>query len=175
VSAPDAVAETTPAEQVAGEAQEASDPDASARKAKAAPAAEPLPTRAEARPPKSKREAAVGKGEARKGERASQKRAAEVSQSAQAEPGALDQAKLQSLLAVGANRATQCSKPDGPHGSGVVRVLFNPSGGILRATVLSAPFAGSEAGACVERAFQNLATPAFRGRTQSTTYRFLLP
>jgi hypothetical protein len=43
----------------------------------------------------------------------------------------LDQARVASLLASAANRATGCARSEGPHGSGLVRVLFNPDGPVV--------------------------------------------
>ena len=54
-----------------------------------------------------------------------------------------------------------------------MRVLLNPSGGVLNATALGT-FQGTATGGCVEAQFRTASTPAYDGRSLSTVYPFSL-
>jgi hypothetical protein len=90
-------------------------------------------------------------------------------------PPVPDSALVARALAGAAARAAVCAEPGGSGGAASVRVLLNPAGGVLRATVTDAPFAGTGVGACLERLFQAATTPAFAGRTLSTGYTVSVP
>lgn len=62
----------------------------------------------------------------------------------------------------GVNVAT-CKKPDGPSGSGHVKVTFAPSGNVSTAEVDSPPFAGTGVGGCIAGKFRAAHIPAFAG------------
>lgn len=85
-------------------------------------------------------------------------------------PAAPNATLVAQALAGAAERAGACAEPGGPSGIANVRILLNPAGGVLRATVTGAQFAGTSVGACLERAFQGASTPAFAGRALSTAY-----
>lgn len=89
-----------------------------------------------------------------------------------ASPGP-DAGAVAQALAVAAARASACAASDAPAGSGSVRILLNPSGGVLNATALGA-FQGTATGSCVEAQFRTASTPAYEGRTLSTQYSFSL-
>jgi hypothetical protein len=90
-------------------------------------------------------------------------------------PSTLDIGRVRVQLSAAAARARSCARGDGPAGSGQVRVLFNPAGGVLNATVVSAPFSGTATGACVERAFEAAASPPYQGGSKSTVHAFQIP
>lgn len=87
--------------------------------------------------------------------------------------GNVDHEQVRALLAAAASRARTCSGNE--PGSGTVRVLLDPAGGVLNATVTSGPFQGTAVGNCVERTFENAKTAPYRGRSLSTAVPFTLP
>src|SRR5262249_54239022 len=78
----------------------------------------------------------------------------------------------QSALGAAAGAARGCAKPDGPTGSGRVKVTFNPSGNVTSATVQGPPFAGTAVGGCVASAFRGARVPPFEGSPVSVTKSF---
>ncbi len=84
-----------------------------------------------------------------------------------------DPEQVRALLAAAAGRASACSSET--PGSGTVRVLLNPAGGVLNATVISGPFQGTPVAQCVERTFESTKTAPYRGRSLSTVVPFSLP
>src|SRR5690606_17984778 len=85
----------------------------------------------------------------------------------------LDPEQVRALLAAAAGRVSACSGET--PGSGTVRVLLNPAGGVLNATVISGPFQGTPVAQCVERTFESTKTAPYRGRSLSTVVPFSLP
>jgi predicted Zn finger-like uncharacterized protein len=75
-------------------------------------------------------------------------------------------------LAAAAGGARGCKKPDGPTGSGRVRVTFAPSGNVTQSAVQGAPFAGTAVGGCVAAAFRGARVPPFDGSPVSVTKSF---
>ena len=71
-----------------------------------------------------------------------------------------------------AGAARSCKKPDGPTGSGKVKVTLAPSGNVTSAAVVGAPFAGTSVGGCVASAFRSAKVPAFSGSPVSVTKSF---
>lgn len=90
-----------------------------------------------------------------------------------AEPIGPDPGQVAQALGIAAAQARACRASDGSGGSGSVRVLLNPAGGVLNVTALDS-FQGTATGACVENAFRGARTPAYDGRTLSTVYPFNL-
>lgn len=82
-----------------------------------------------------------------------------------------DPGEVARALGVAAARARTCTGPAGFPANGSIRILLDPSGGVLNATTLG-PFQGTAAGACVENAFRTAQTPAYGGRSLSTLYSF---
>lgn len=90
-----------------------------------------------------------------------------------AEPAGPDAGAVARALSAAAARARSCSASDASAGDGSIRILLNPSGGVLNATALGA-LQGTATGACVENAFRSAETPAYGGRSLSTVYPFSL-
>jgi hypothetical protein len=84
----------------------------------------------------------------------------------------IDTAQVRQALASAAAQARTCGGPGQASGSGSVRVLLDPSGGVLNATVTTALFHGTAVGRCVENAFRSAKTAPFDGRSLSTHYGF---
>lgn len=77
-----------------------------------------------------------------------------------------------SALGAAAGAAKGCKKPDGPTGSGKVKVTFAPSGNVTSASVQGPPFAGTAVGGCVASAFRSAKVPPFDGSPVSVTKSF---
>jgi predicted Zn finger-like uncharacterized protein len=77
-----------------------------------------------------------------------------------------------SALGAAAGSARGCKKPDGPTGSGKVRVTFAPSGNVTSAQVMGPPFAGTPVGGCVAGIFRGARVPPFSGDPISVTKSF---
>src|SRR5512132_4156586 len=83
-----------------------------------------------------------------------------------------DRAAAMSALGGAAGAAKGCKKPDGPTGSGKVRVTFAPSGNVTSATVEGPPFAGTPVGGCIASAFRGAHVPAFEGSPVAVSKSF---
>jgi Vault protein inter-alpha-trypsin domain/FecR protein len=72
---------------------------------------------------------------------------------------------------------TGCSTGSGPTGEGVVRVTFGPTGRVISANVVDAPFVGTSTGACIAGAYRRAMVPAFDGNQGSVTLQkgFVVP
>lgn len=79
-----------------------------------------------------------------------------------------------SALGAAAGAAKGCKKPDGPTGTGKVKVTFAPSGNVTSAQVQGAPFAGTPVGGCVASAFRSARVPPFSGAPVSVTKSFTI-
>ncbi len=66
------------------------------------------------------------------------------------------------LTALRGVRVQGCATPQGPFGTGHVKITFAPSGAAVKAKT-DAPFAGSEVGKCVESAYLDARVPPFAG------------
>ena len=65
--------------------------------------------------------------------------------------------------ALGSVNVASCKKPDGPTGSGHVKITFSPNGTVQSAVVDQPPFAGTAVGGCVAGKFRSAHIPAFAG------------
>lgn len=65
--------------------------------------------------------------------------------------------------ALGGVNVQSCKKPDGPTGTGRVKVTFAPSGSVQTAVIDGAPFEGTPVGSCVAGKFRGARIPAFAG------------
>ncbi len=68
-----------------------------------------------------------------------------------------------SALGGAAGGAKGCKKPDGPTGTGRVKVTFAPSGNVTSAVVDGPPFSGTSVGGCIAAAFRGAHVPPFDG------------
>lgn len=83
-----------------------------------------------------------------------------------------DRASALSALSAAASSARSCKKPDGPTGTGKVKVTFAPSGNVTSATVDGPPFAGTAVGGCIASAFRGAHVPPFDGAPVSVSKTF---
>lgn len=81
----------------------------------------------------------------------------------------LNRASAFAALRTAANSASSCR--GGPSGSGSASVTFSPEGSVS-AVSLSAPFAGTPVGACVQGAFRGAHVPAFSGSSVTLSKSF---
>ena len=65
--------------------------------------------------------------------------------------------------AIGAINVQSCKKPDGPTGSGHVKITFAPNGSVSAAVIDSGPFAGTPVGGCIVGKYRSPHVPAFGG------------
>lgn len=79
-----------------------------------------------------------------------------------------------SALGAAAGSARSCKKPDGPTGTGKVKVTFAPSGNVTSAQVQGAPFAGTSVGGCVAGVFRGAHVPPFDGSPVTVTKSFTI-
>ncbi|AKT36559.1 zinc-ribbon domain-containing protein [Chondromyces crocatus] len=79
-----------------------------------------------------------------------------------------------SALGSAAGAAKSCKKPDGPTGTGKVKVTFAPSGNVTSAQVQGAPYAGTPVGGCVAATFRAARVPPFSGAPVSVTKSFTI-
>ncbi len=86
--------------------------------------------------------------------------------------GEFNRSAATSALGAAAGAARGCAKPDGPTGSGRVKVTFAPSGRVTTATIEGPPFAGTAVGGCIAGAFRGAHIPAFDGSPVSVTKSF---
>lgn len=77
-----------------------------------------------------------------------------------------------SALGAAAGAAKSCKKPDGPTGTGRVRVTFAPSGRVTSAVVEGPPFSGTSVGGCVASAFRGAHIPPFDGAPVAVSKSF---
>lgn len=89
-----------------------------------------------------------------------------------AEGAEFNRAAAMSALSAAAGAAKGCKKPDGPTGSGKVKVTFAPSGNVTSAQVEGPPFAGTPVGGCVASAFRGARVPPFSGAPVSVSKSF---
>lgn len=64
---------------------------------------------------------------------------------------------------LGAINVQSCKKPDGPTGTGHVKVTFAPNGSVSSAVVDGGPFPGTPVGGCIAGKFRSAHVPAFSG------------
>ncbi|HXK21030.1 MAG TPA: hypothetical protein VNG33_24635, partial [Polyangiaceae bacterium] len=73
-----------------------------------------------------------------------------------------------------ANSATACKRDGGPSGAGSASVTFSPEGPVSSVS-LSAPFAGTPVGACIQTVFKSAHVPAFSGSAVTLSKSFRIP
>jgi hypothetical protein len=78
----------------------------------------------------------------------------------------------QVALTQAATNAAGCKKPDGPTGSGRVKVTFATSGRVTSANVDGPPFAGTPVGGCVAGMFRRGKVPPFAGNPVTVSKSF---
>lgn len=76
--------------------------------------------------------------------------------------------------ALGGVNVQSCKKPDGPTGSGHVKITFAPNGSVSSAVVDSGPFPGTPVGGCIAGKFRGAHVPAFSGGPVSVGKSFTI-
>jgi serine/threonine protein kinase len=86
----------------------------------------------------------------------------------------LNRASALTALSGAANNAAGCKREGGPTGVGSVSVTFSPEGPVS-AVNISAPFAGSAVGNCVQTVFRNVRVAPFSGSSVTLSKSFRIP
>lgn len=86
----------------------------------------------------------------------------------------LNRASALTALSGAANSASSCKRDGGPTGIGSVSVTFSPEGPVSSVNV-SAPFAGSAVGTCVQTVFRNVRVAPFSGSAITLSKSFRIP
>lgn len=86
----------------------------------------------------------------------------------------LNRASALTALSSAASSASSCRREGGPSGAGSASVTFSPDGPVSSVT-LSAPFAGTAVGACVQGLFRSARVPAFSGSSVTLSKSFRVP
>jgi predicted Zn finger-like uncharacterized protein len=169
---PSSAPSTAPAETAAAAPTETAAPAAtpSSEPSNAPAAAAPVGGRPVARP--TDRPADKPKPEEKPPEEKPAPKAEEKPAPAAAAGKEFDRAAALSALSSAASSARGCKKPDGPTGSGKVKVTFAPSGNVTSSTVDGPPFAGTPVGGCVASAFRGAHVPPFDGAPVSVSKTF---
>ncbi len=76
--------------------------------------------------------------------------------------------------ALGGVNVQSCKKPDGPTGSGHVKITFSPDGSVSSAIVDSGPYPGTPVGGCIAGKFRGAHVPAFSGGPVSVGKSFTI-
>ncbi len=83
----------------------------------------------------------------------------------------LNRASALTSLSTAANSAMACKRDGGPTGTGSASVTFSPEGPVSSVN-LSAPFAGTAVGACIQTVFKSAHVPAFSGSSVTLNKSF---
>ena len=86
----------------------------------------------------------------------------------------LNRASALTSLSKAANSAMSCKRDGGPSGSGTASVTFSTEGPVS-AVSLSAPFAGTPVGNCIQTVFRSAHVPAFSGSSVTLSKSFRIP
>jgi len=89
-----------------------------------------------------------------------------------ANDGGFDQAAAQRSLHNMEAILASCKKPDGPTGSGTVRVTFANDGSAMSSVMIGPPFDGTPVGDCAASRFKMARVPKFDGPPGITNYSF---
>lgn len=76
--------------------------------------------------------------------------------------------------ALGGVNVQSCKKPDGPTGSGHVKITFAPDGSVSSAVVDGGPYPGTPVGGCIAGKFRGARVPAFSGGPVSVGKSFTI-
>jgi hypothetical protein len=76
--------------------------------------------------------------------------------------------------ALGGVNVQSCKKPDGPTGSGHVKITFGPDGSVSSAVVDSGPYPGTPVGGCIAGKFRGAHVPPFSGGPVSVGKSFTI-
>jgi len=76
--------------------------------------------------------------------------------------------------AIGAVNVQSCKKPDGPTGTGHVKITFAPNGSVSSAVVDGGPYPGTAVGGCIAGKYRAAHIPAFGGAPQGVGKSFTI-
>jgi len=88
-----------------------------------------------------------------------------------AERAPLNRASALAALSSAASSASSCGHGSGPSGAGSASITFSPDGPVSSVS-LSAPFAGTAVGSCIQSAFRGAHVPAFSGSAVTLSKSF---
>jgi eukaryotic-like serine/threonine-protein kinase len=83
----------------------------------------------------------------------------------------LNRASALTALSSAANSASSCKRDGGPTGTGTASITFSPEGPVSSVN-LSAPFAGTPVGNCIQTVFRSVHVPAFSGSSVTLSKSF---
>ncbi len=83
----------------------------------------------------------------------------------------LNRASALTALSSASSTAASCKREGGPTGTGSVSVTFSPDGPVS-SVVVSAPFAGTPVGSCIQTVFRNVRVPPFSGSAVTLSKSF---
>lgn len=83
----------------------------------------------------------------------------------------LNRSSALSSLSRAATSAASCKRDGGPTGTGTASITFSPDGPVSSVT-LSAPFAGTPVGSCIQTVFKSAHVPAFSGSAVTLSKSF---
>lgn len=86
----------------------------------------------------------------------------------------LNRASALTALSSASNSAASCKREGGPTGSGSASITFSPNGPVTSVS-LSAPFAGTPVGNCVQAVFRSVHVTAFSGSSVTLSKSFRIP
>lgn len=86
----------------------------------------------------------------------------------------LNRASALTALSYAASSASACKREGGPSGAGTASVTLS-SEGTVSAVNVSAPFAGTPVGSCVQNAFRSARVPPFSGSSVTLSKSFRIP
>jgi hypothetical protein len=80
-----------------------------------------------------------------------------------------DRGAAAAAMSTAVGEASSCRLPEQPSGRAQVTMTFAPSGRVTQVIVNGSPYAGTEAGSCIARAFRGISIPAFVGEPVTVT------
>jgi hypothetical protein len=86
----------------------------------------------------------------------------------------LNRTSALNALGAAATQVSSCKQEGGPHGAGTASVTFSTDGPVSSVRV-SAPFAGTAVGSCVQALFKSAHVPAFSGSPVTLSKSFRVP
>jgi serine/threonine-protein kinase len=86
----------------------------------------------------------------------------------------LNRASALTALSSAANSAASCKREGGPTGTGSASITFSPEGPVTSVS-LSAPFAGTPVGNCIQTVFRSVHVTAFSGSAITLSKSFRIP
>ncbi len=86
----------------------------------------------------------------------------------------LNRGSALTALSKAASSASSCRREGGPSGTGSASITFSPEGPVSSVSV-TAPFAGTPVGTCIQTVFRSAHVPAFSGSAVTLNKSFRIP